>query len=304
MLVRQPDRTEITAHTWPKVQPESGHVPWSEMLAHMLGRSATRGRVWVGSDGRRVDAAIVARARSSGMVWDVDHLHVMGWHADRSTELLERACTAAAGAGARRVFIEVPAGGNGDDIARRAGFERYTGTLLFRLSPPFKAPEGDRIDGRPRLRADEQALFQLYTSVVPAVVRSAEAMSAEEWSALHRGKKRWAPSLFGDRHQYVWELGAGLAGWFEVMYGAKSQYLEFMIDSKYETLISRFLNYALQQVSMKAPVYCAVREYQEHLAAALERAGFSLSGRFDIYVRQLAVRMPERSLMPAGILGG
>jgi len=60
----------------------------------------------------------------------------------------------------------------------------------------------------------------------------------------------------------------------------------------------------LTQVSEKAPVYVAVRPYQAVLGAALERRGFAVGGRYQILVRQLSVRVPERSFVPANIVGG
>jgi hypothetical protein len=69
-------------------------------------------------------------------------------------------------------------------------------------------------------------------------------------------------------------------------------------------MVDRMLAFALKQVSEKAPVYLAVRPYQAVLSAALERRGFAVGGRFDIFVRQLSVRVPERSLVPANIVGG
>jgi hypothetical protein len=304
LFLRRAPGSEITAHMWPKIQPESGHLPLNQAVWQSVGQGPTRGRAWVAEDEGKIVGLAVARARCSGLVWDVEHLHASEGGNGQAEELLDRVCHAAASGGARRVFFEAPIGQRGSEIARRAGFERYTGASVYRLDPPFRVPKDGQFEGRPRLRADEQAMFQLYNAAVPVMVRSAEAMSYEEWSALHRGPKRWAPSLVGDRHQYVWELGEGLAGWLEVVYGHKSQFLEFLVHSKYESLLDRFVGYALKQVSGKAPVYSAVREYQAGLGAALERVGFKLAGRHDIYVRQLAVRVPERKLAPAGIIGG
>jgi hypothetical protein len=135
-------------------------------------------------------------------------------------------------------------------------------------------------------------------------VRAAEAMTYEEWSALHRGAKKWTPSLLGDRHQYVWEFGAGLIGWLEVVYGQKSQYLEFVIHPQYESMLDGLVAFALTQTSEKASVYASARDYQEPLRSALERAGFRSAGETEILVRQLAARVPEPKLVPARLVGG
>src|SRR5262249_50147111 len=166
--------------------------------------------------------------------------------------------------------------------------ERYAASTVFRLTPPFLLDKSNSFAARPRLRADEHQLFQLYNAAVPAPVRAAEAMTYEEWSALHRGSKRWKPSLLGDRHQFVWDLGAGLVGWMEVVYGQKSQFLEFLVEPHYENMLDRMLRYALTQISEKAPIYATARDYQASLGSALERASFAPAGEVEILVRQLA----------------
>ncbi|MCC6177748.1 MAG: GNAT family N-acetyltransferase [Chloroflexi bacterium] len=295
---------ELTAHTWPKVQPESGHLPIGTSFWTPLGLNATWGRSWVARDGTHVVGLVAARGRSDGLVWDVEHLHVRDDDAHLAAALVEAACQEAVLRGARRVFMEVGEDQRGVKVARKAGFERYTSMAVYRLTAPFKLPRLEPLEGRPRLRADELALFSLYGAAVPAPVRAAEALTLDEWSALHRGRKRWSPALIGDRQQYVWEIGNGLVAWLQVVYGQKSQYLELLIDPKYEALTDRFVAYAMKQVSEKASVYVSLREYQHGLSSALERLGFVVEGRYDIYVRQLTVRMPEHQLVPAKLIGG
>ena len=304
LFLRRSSAAEITAHTWPKIQPESGHLPLQQALWQALGQSPTRGRAWLAEEEGKIVGLVAGRARCHGLVWDVEHLHVLESARYHAEGLLDRICQEAVAGGARRVFMETPAGVVGSEVAQHSGFERYTSSSVYRLVPPFRVGKLEHLEGRPRLRADEQALFQLYNAAVPAVIRSAEAMSYEEWSALHRGRKSWSPTLVGDRQQYVWELGVGLAGWLQVVYGQKSQFLELLIDPKYESMVDRFIAYGLKQVSEKAAVYSTVREYQAVLGSGLERLGFELVGQNDMYVRQLAVRIPEQELVPAMIIGG
>src|SRR6202030_4050437 len=100
-------------------------------------------------------------------------------------DLLDQVAACAGSHAARRVFLETPAGGRGLEVARRAGFERFTSSELFVLAPGSKIERTDLFEARPRLRADEQTLFQLYMSAVPAPVRAAEALTQEEWGALY-----------------------------------------------------------------------------------------------------------------------
>ena len=301
-FLKRASAVELTTHTWPKVQPESGHLPTLELVGEMLVNQRRRGGRWIACENGQLVGYLAARARSDGLVWDVEHLH-SGQQA-AAVELLDCVCAEAVDHGARRVFLEVPAGSAGVTLARRAGFERYAASSLLRLSPPFKVDKSNAFGARPRLRADENQLFQLYNAAVPAPVRAAEAMTYEEWSALHRGAKKWAPSLLGDRHQYIWELGVGLIGWLEVVYGQKSQFLEFIVHPQYESMLDGLVAFALTQTSEKAAVYATARDYQAPLASALRRAGFSAAAETEILVRQLAARVPEPALVPARLVGG
>jgi hypothetical protein len=302
VFVRRADTQELSSHTWPRVQPETGHVPSATAIWQTLGLSWER--AWLSTAGQGSNGMVLARPRSGGLFWDVEHLLTTGGNVEVASELLDTVGQYAGSRGARRVFLEVPGDASSDDLIKRAGFERYTETTVYRLSAPFKMPQLETLEARPRLRADEQPLFGLYGAAVPQLVRSAEALTYDEWAALHCGRKKWSPTLIGDRHQFVWEVGASLAGWLEVVYGQKSQYLDILIDPKYESMVDRMLAFALTQVSEKAPVYMAVRPYQAVLAAALERRGFAVGGRYQVLVRQLSVRVPERSFVPANIVGG
>jgi hypothetical protein len=302
MFLRRADSQELSSHTWPRVQPETGHLPSATAFWQTLGLSWER--VWLSTNGKACDGLVSARPRCGGLVWDVEHLLTTGGSVDAASELLDAVGQYGGSRGARRIFLEVPVDAKSDELTKRAGFERYTETTVYRLSAPFKLPQLESLDARPRLRADEQPLFSLYCAAVPQLVRSAEALTYDEWSALHRGRKKWSPTLIGDRHQFVWEVGASLAGWLEVVYGQKSQYLDILVDPRYESMVDRMLAFALTQVSEKAPVYLAVRPYQAVLGAALERRGFAVGGRYQVFVRQLSVRVPERSLVPANIVGG
>jgi hypothetical protein len=296
--------TEITAHNWPRVEPETGHVPYLNLLSTSLAHRPGGQRGWVAEqDGRMVGLA-TARPRAGGLVWDVANLHAVLGENTIAADLLEQVAACAGSHAARRVFLEAPAGGRGQDVARRAAFERFTSSDLFVLAPGGKIERTDLFEARPRLRADEQTLFQLYNASVPAPVRAAEAMTLEEWGALYPGRKRWQPSFSGSRQQYVWELGTSMVGWLELTFGQRSQFMDLLVHPRYEDAADRLLRYALLQVSPKAPVYVTVREYQPYLASALQRAGFRLVARHELFVRLLAARVREPRLVTANVVGG
>lgn len=301
---RHAGATEITAHQWPRVEPESGSVPYTTLIPTLLAQRPGGQHTWVAEDGGRVVGLAVARPRAVGLVWDVVRLLALPGADDAPADLLEHAAGRAGAHAARRVFLEVPTGRRGQDVARRAAFARFTSNALYVLAAGFKVERTDLFEARPRLRADEHDLFQLYLSAVPAQVRAAEAMTADEWSALFPGRKRWQPSFSGTRQQYVWELGTTTVGWLEITFGQRSQFMELLVHPRYEDATDRLLRYALLQLSPKAPVYVAAREYQPYLASALARAGFRVAAEHDLYVKLLTARVPEPRLVTANVIGG
>ncbi|MBI4213203.1 MAG: hypothetical protein HY534_02750 [Chloroflexi bacterium] len=293
-LIRGSDGvTELTAPNWPKTPPENRLPGPIGLLGASLLPQITKSSVGlaVGKDG--VQGLVVARQRSLGLVWDLEHL-VAGRSSDHVVEMLHWACNRALEAGARRVFVETAEDGPGFEGASRAGFEICTRGSMYALPSGFAVDRTDAVPARPRLRSDEQALFQLYTAVVPAPVRAAEALNYEEWAALHRGRKAWSPSLLGGQ-DYVWEMGSKAVGWMHLIYGERAQYLTILIHPQSDAFVDRMLKDALGQLSNKVPVLVDVREYQTVLQSGLENLGFSKGHDYVVWVRQLAQRLPETS---------
>src|SRR6266851_1403185 len=160
--------TEITAHNWPRVEPESRRVPYLNMVSASLAHRPGGQRGWVAEQDGRLVGLAVARPRAGGLVWDVANLHARPGEDTVAADLLDKAVVCAGSHAARRVFLEAPAGGRGQDVARRAAFERFTSSELYVLAAGSKAERTDLFEARPRLRADEQTLFQLYNAAVPA----------------------------------------------------------------------------------------------------------------------------------------
>ena len=80
--------------------------------------------------------------------------------------------------------------------------------------------------------------------------------------------------------------------------------MDILVHPRYEDATDRLLRYALLQVSPKAPVYAIAREYQPSLASALQRVGFRRADARELFVKLLAVRVREPSLVPANVVGG
>src|SRR5689334_20189917 len=102
---------EVTSHTWPRVQPESGHLSYVALLSHAMTGPIDRRGNWVLEQAGRITGIVVGQGRTRGLVWDVEHLYASE---DRdASALLDHLCSEAGRAGARRVFMETPSGPRG-----------------------------------------------------------------------------------------------------------------------------------------------------------------------------------------------
>jgi hypothetical protein len=290
---------ELTARTWPKTPPENDHPTLPRLLKSLFAVRMADGRVGVAPGGGAIGGLVVARPRATGIDWDVEHL--IAADAATAVDLLSWACDSALAAAGRRVFLETPMEGLGVDAARRAGFEPYSEGATYRLDPGFNRDAPDALQARPRLAADEQGLFQVYGAAVPAKVRAAEAMTYDEWKGLYRGRSIWAPSLLGNRQDFVWQLGPRIIGWMRIAFGQRSQSLDLLIHPDYESYAGRMVRGALTQMSPKVPVLVDVREYDAGARIALEQAGFLRGPEYTVWVRQLAGRVREPSVAIAQV---
>lgn len=292
LLTAESASQEVTAPNWPKTPPENRHVSLLGLLSFLILPTRAARRIGVASEREGLRGIVVARARASGLVWDVQHL-VGADSGDACVGLLRWVCQEATEEGARRVFLETPEEGIGVEIAYRGGFERCTRGAVYQLDAGFDTNSQDTFPARPRLRSDEMGLFQLYNAVVPAGVRAAEALTYEEWAALHRGAKPWAPSVIGEGQDYVWEMGSRAVGWMRIVFGERAQYFTLLIHPHSESFAERMVRDALAQLSSKVPVLVDVREYQAAAQEAVERVGFSRRHDYIVWVRQLAQRVVQ-----------
>lgn len=287
--------TEISAHIWPWVDPESGRVPYFSLTSAVLAQRMAGERAWVAAEGRELLGFVIARSRRHGLSWDVEHIHAPPDRDEAAVALLEHVSSAAGRSLVRRVFLQSPARTRADVVARRAGFQRYVGSALYRLLAGATLPPADpeALQPRPRTRADDHALFQLYVAAVPPTVRSAEALSFDEWLGLRRGRP--ASARFATaRRQYVWELGPSIAASAEIIRGQSSQYVELLIHPRFEESTDRLVRSLLAHTDGRVPIYVSARDYQPALATALETFHFQLAANHDVHARMLVAPVRER----------
>src|ERR687885_63621 len=92
---RRAGATEITAHNWPRVEPESGRLPYLNLVSASFGHSPGGQRGWLAEQDGRVVGLAAARPRAGGLVWDVAHLHAQPDQDMVAADLLEKVAACA-----------------------------------------------------------------------------------------------------------------------------------------------------------------------------------------------------------------
>src|SRR5438067_9962543 len=87
---RRAGGSEVTAHNWPRVEPESGRVPFVNLLSSSFAHRPGGQRSWVAADGDRLVGLAAARPRAGGLVWDVAHLHALDDQNTVAADLLDQ----------------------------------------------------------------------------------------------------------------------------------------------------------------------------------------------------------------------
>jgi hypothetical protein len=210
-------------------------------------------------------------------------------------ELLERLCRLVGDEGGERVFLRLPALSHVVKLAKQAGFIPCAQETLYRRdTSPFPVPITTKFI-RPFLSPDEYPIFRLYNVCVPSEVKSAYALTFDEWNDASE------PS--GKRvQQGIYEAQGCLRGWIRVGSGNRAaNRLEIMMHPEEETRAwEDLVSWGLQQGRPTEPFLALVPDHQPTLAWILEKRGFVPTGEYHLMVKSIAVRVKDSALAPAG----
>jgi hypothetical protein len=296
-FLRNGTRQEVTARVWPRVEEDANWKAVWRALGPRITPPVEMARSWVYVSRTGVRGVVLARARVGGIAWDVEELHLAEGDWLAGVELLDYLAARAARSGVRRVFLATPPDGEVVRIAKQAGFINYASEILYstRLQTPVDPPSV--VPLRPRLHRDVHALFQLYNAAVPCRVRSAEALTLDEWSVLN-SSSGWAPRFRSFRQDLVWERDGTLAAWLRIAGAGKSRNLELLVHPAHVERTEQLLRFSLSRLRPRTPVYVSARHYQPELASSLEALGFQRVADCLVFARELTARVPSRALMP------
>ncbi|MBF8266685.1 MAG: hypothetical protein HW388_193 [Dehalococcoidia bacterium] len=283
------------AQTWEKVGARSGSALSPSTVARglVLRRATERYSVWV--EGARLRALASVRARSGPRAWEVRCLHLSLEAEEEGVDLLEGLCVAAGQQGGERVFLRLPTSSPVVKMVMRAGFLPYAQETLYRRENPPSTSSSPTELLRPYISSDEHDLFRLYNACVPANVKTAYALTFEEWRDAREPLGRW-------ERQWVYEAQGHLRGWVRVASGKQPAYrIELMVHPGEEPRVwEQLVVWGLQQRRPQGPSLALVPSHQPILVSVLGEKGFAPAGEYRLMVKSIVVRVKESTLAPAG----
>lgn len=237
---------------------------------------ATGRHTWISVKGATLRGLVSARDRGSKLAWEVDCL--IDAAVDDSAvlmSLLDQMAGAAGRSHALRIFLRLPAGSFSEQIAMRCGFTPYRLERLYRRDvwpeQKHKLPAGFRRRAKP----DLYALFQLYNACIPERDRRVEAMTLNEWKALHEH--------LGRTSHYVIERDGRIAAALRVAADGDIGRFDLLTDS---VAPDELLDAALAKLANRATMWTLVPDWQEDVGRALEARGFAAEQEYTVLCRR------------------
>lgn len=283
------------------LRPDGRTSPLS--IRSFIGRSLSLepGReAWIEIGEGEIRGLAATRARWGAPIWDVDQLLALpSSHTDSTyVNLLQHVCNSAARTSVHKVFLRLDRNSEALAAGRQAGFYHYTTEHVFRLSGVSPDAASAELTLRPRRRADQQALFQLYCSSVPASVRQVEGMTLQEWRSADGWRPQpvgWQGGIHAGRQDLVCANGSAVLA--AVRTDRSARVLSILLHPELQSKADALIEATLLAWPAGGELYIAARDYQTGLLSALERCGAHVASH-ALLARVTTVRVVERTLMP------
>ena len=128
---------------------------------------------------------IVARELAGQASWEISSLRISRETDDEAVSaLVDAASIEIARRGGHGAFLRLPEGSPHYTATTQAGFAAYTSEQLY-ARPPSAPPTSIGSSFREVAASDHTAVFQLYCRSVPESVRRQEAVTQQQWRAIH-----------------------------------------------------------------------------------------------------------------------
>ena len=260
-----------------------------EMARWTMSPSRRREAIGAFEDGR-LEAVVVVKARREPTAWEVARLFSSARGYAQLDELVTAGVRAAGRRGADRLFLRSPSMGPACGPAERTGFRRAFTEEVFAgmLSGSSASDLGLR-----RLQAsDIHGVFRLHTAALPASARPAVGMTLDQWTA---GREQ----AVGRAEEFVWDAERGLMAWLCLDRRGDEATIEAVLHPDHSSRAQELVEGAAEIAGRETHVRWIVPSHEPALAKVLDARGWRSDGRYDVYVRPVARRVREPSMVPA-----
>jgi len=211
------------------------------------------------------------------------------------------------------------------ELFMQAGFARYGEEIVLvrpagePLPDPISDDDALALGIRPAGPLDALALSRLYGSVTPAPIQRLEALRLVDWERQGREwrvpRSSLAPILrFADVEAFVGEPNgapgeSSVEGLVQVGVAKEDQPHYLKVLARPECDPSTLIRYGLSVIAARTHgsqrpdhgVIAAVRTYESPIDHRLEDAGFQAVATVTLLLKEIAVRVAEPALVPAGV---
>lgn len=210
---------------------------------------------------------------------------------DLSPDLLESLSLALGQVGVAKLFLSLPSDSPVLGLALRAGFSQYLSESLYRFNkdstlaispPPYVL--------RAKSEADEYELFQLYSELAPASVRSAEGLTFQEW--------RQTREQVNDG-ELVYERDGCLCALLRIRMNGDSGQFEIMAKPD-KAELHQLMEWSLTLLTehRRNSIFCLAADFQTQLQRLLAEENFTAVGEYYRLVKHLQAPARELKFVP------
>lgn len=236
--------------------------------------------------GLRHRGVIITRELGGGSAWevvslrlarDIDHPAVTCLLSCAADEMVRR--------GGKRLFLRYAESSPHEEAIHAAGLRSYVEEHLYALPPRNVLPGNGAF--RTVVRSDRAAIFRLYCRAVPESIRRHEALTQQEYRAIHDSHET--------AHEFALDHEAGMAVWV----GIGEREARLMTGVVGTETLDACLD--LIEAQPSKPSTLVVPEYQPELARRAVERGYGELGTRLVSARRMAILNPLKEVVVAGI---